>query len=106
MAIMQDDVATRLVRKLGLKQTPGKDVTKKFAERTRELQRGRGLTDSQAAIVAANGYFSLSLCLPNTTLWASRWKNFSPISRSRNPHAERMKWRGNGSALPCLRPDD
>jgi hypothetical protein len=42
---MQDDVANRLARKLGLQQTPGKDVTKKFAERTRELQRGRGLRD-------------------------------------------------------------
>jgi hypothetical protein len=51
---MQDDVANGLARKLGLNQTPGKDVTKKFAERTRELQRRRGLTDDQAAIVAAN----------------------------------------------------
>jgi hypothetical protein len=57
MAIMQDDVANRLARKLGLKQTPGNDVTKKFAERARELQRGRGLTDDQAAIVAANEIF-------------------------------------------------
>jgi len=35
MAIMQDDVANRFVRKLGLKQTPGKDVMKEFAERAR-----------------------------------------------------------------------
>jgi hypothetical protein len=63
MAIMQDDVSNRLARKLGLKQTPGKDVTKKFAERTRELQRGRGLTDSQAAIVAANEIFQSDFVL-------------------------------------------
>jgi predicted nuclease of restriction endonuclease-like RecB superfamily len=54
---MQDDVANRLAHKLGLQQTPGKDVTKKFAERTRELQHGRDLTDDQAAIVAANEIF-------------------------------------------------
>jgi hypothetical protein len=35
MAIMQQDVANRLVRKLGLKQTPGNDVMKEFAKRTR-----------------------------------------------------------------------
>ena len=63
MAIMQDDVANRLASKLGLRQTPGKDVTKKFAERTRELQRGRGLTDDQAAIVAANEIFQSEFVL-------------------------------------------
>jgi hypothetical protein len=60
---MQDDVANRLARKLGLNQTPGKDVTKKFAERTRELQRRRGLTDDRAAIVAANEIFQSDLVL-------------------------------------------
>ena len=49
MAIMQDDVANRLVRKLELKQTPGKDAMKEFVERTRALQ-GEGRTTDQAAI--------------------------------------------------------
>ena len=49
---MPDDVANRLVRKLGLKQTPGKDTMREFAERSRALQR-EGRTIEQAAMIAA-----------------------------------------------------
>jgi hypothetical protein len=50
------DVADRLTRKLGLKQTPGKDVMKAFAERVRALE-AQGHTADQAAIMAANDKF-------------------------------------------------
>jgi hypothetical protein len=49
-------VANRLTRKLGLKQTPGKDVMKAFVERARTLQ-GQGHTADRAAITAANEKF-------------------------------------------------
>jgi hypothetical protein len=49
-------VANRLTRKLGLKQTPGKDVMKAFVERARILQ-GQGHTADRAAITAANEKF-------------------------------------------------
>ena len=51
----KDDVATRLAHKLGLSQSPGADVMKKFANRTRELQQGR--TTDQAAMMAAHEIF-------------------------------------------------
>ena len=53
---MPDDVANRLVRKLGLKQTPGKDTMKEFAECSRALQHV-GRTIDQAAIIAAKEKF-------------------------------------------------
>ena len=53
---MPDDVANRVVRKLGLKQTPGKDIMKEFAERSRALQR-EGRTVDQAAMIAAKEKF-------------------------------------------------
>jgi hypothetical protein len=52
----QDDVASRLTRKLGLKQTPGRDAMKAFAERARALQR-QGHTPNRAAIIVANEKF-------------------------------------------------
>jgi hypothetical protein len=55
-AVMPDDVANRLVRKLGLKQTPGKDTMKEFAKRSRALQR-EGRTVDQAAMFAAKEKF-------------------------------------------------
>jgi hypothetical protein len=51
-----DDVGNRLVRKLGLKQTPGKGPINEFAKRTRELQ-NEGHTVDQAAIMAATEKF-------------------------------------------------
>jgi hypothetical protein len=56
VAIMQDDVANRLVRKLGLNTTQGKDAMKDFAKRTRALQ-GEGHPVDKAAIIAANEKF-------------------------------------------------
>jgi hypothetical protein len=53
---MPNDVANRLTRKLGLKQTPGKEAMKKFAKRARALQ-GEGRTVDQAAIMAAKEKF-------------------------------------------------
>jgi hypothetical protein len=50
------DVANRLVRKLGLKQTPGRDAMKGFAKRARALQ-DKGRTVDQAAIIAAKEKF-------------------------------------------------
>jgi hypothetical protein len=55
MVINKDGVATRLAQKLGLSQSPGKDVMKKFAARTRELLKGR--TIDQAAMMAAQEIF-------------------------------------------------
>jgi hypothetical protein len=52
----ETDVANRLVRYLGLLNTPGKDVMKKFDTRTRELQRA-GRTIDQAAMMAATEIF-------------------------------------------------
>jgi hypothetical protein len=49
---MPNDLANRLTRKLGLIQTPGKDVMKQFAKRARELQEQGGTVDP-AAIRAA-----------------------------------------------------
>ena len=53
---MANDVANKLTRKLGLKQTPGKDVMKQFAQRARELQE-QGNTVDQAAMKAAAEMF-------------------------------------------------
>jgi hypothetical protein len=49
-------VADRLTRKLGLIQTPSKDVMKAFAERVHTWQ-GQGHTADRAAIMAANEKF-------------------------------------------------
>ena len=53
---MSDGVATQLTRKLGLSQSPGADVMKTFAKRTRELQQ-QGRTADQAAMMAAHEIF-------------------------------------------------
>jgi hypothetical protein len=51
-----DAVASKLAHKLGLRQSPGKDVMQKFASRVRELQ-GQGRTVDQAAPMAAAEIF-------------------------------------------------
>jgi hypothetical protein len=51
------DIATRLARKLGLLQSPGKDTMKEFVRRLRELQTQQGLTLDQAAVGAAKEIF-------------------------------------------------
>jgi hypothetical protein len=53
----RDDVANRLARKLGLSQTPSKDVMLEFAKSTRALQ-GQGRTADQAAIIATTEKFA------------------------------------------------
>jgi hypothetical protein len=55
IAINKDGVAARLAQKLGLSQSPGKEVMQTFASRTRELLPGR--TVDQAAMMAANEIF-------------------------------------------------
>jgi hypothetical protein len=54
---MPNDVANRLVRKLGLLQTPSTERMKEFARRARELQ-DQGHTFDQAAIRAASEKFT------------------------------------------------
>jgi hypothetical protein len=54
---MRGDVTSRLVRKLGLKQSPGEDTMKDFANRARTLQ-AAGRTVEQAAIMAAKEKFA------------------------------------------------
>jgi hypothetical protein len=54
--VFENDVANRLVLKLGLSVTPSKDTMKKFAARTRELQ-GEVYTVDQAAMMAAKEIF-------------------------------------------------
>jgi hypothetical protein len=53
---MSNDVANKLTRKLGLKQTPGKDVMKEFAQRARAFL-AEGDTVDQAAMKAATAIF-------------------------------------------------
>jgi len=53
---MPDAVATRLVRKLGLLQSPSKDAMKAFRRRTRELE-PQCLSLDQAAMKAAGEIF-------------------------------------------------
>jgi hypothetical protein len=55
MIFERDDFANRLARKLGLQQTPGKDVMRKWAARIRELVAGN--TFDQAAMKAAAEIF-------------------------------------------------
>jgi hypothetical protein len=58
MTFKRDDVGSRLTHKLGLSQSPGKDVIKKFAARTRVLQQQQqGRTADQAAMMAASEIF-------------------------------------------------
>ena len=58
MTFNHDDVGSRLAHTLGLSQSPGKDVMKKFAARTRALQRQQeGRTLDQAAMMAAKDIF-------------------------------------------------
>jgi hypothetical protein len=52
-----DNIGSRLAHKLGLSQSPGEDVMKKFVQRVRELQRQPGPTLDQAAMMAANETF-------------------------------------------------
>jgi hypothetical protein len=54
----RDNVPTRLSHKLGLSQSPGTPVMKRFATRTRELhQQQQGRTLDQAAMMAAHESF-------------------------------------------------
>jgi hypothetical protein len=57
MTLNRDDVGSRLAHTLGLSQSPGKDVMKKFATRTRALQQQQGRTLDQAAMMAAKEIF-------------------------------------------------
>jgi len=84
--INKDGVATRLAQKLGLSQSPGKDVMQKFAARTRELLPGR--TVDQAAMAAAQEIFrpnsSRTFTRGVTTQWTRCfWKSISCNSRRR-----------------------
>jgi hypothetical protein len=53
---MKSDIATRLVRKLNLLQSPGEGTMQAFAKRVRELHRDGHNVDA-AAIVAAKEKF-------------------------------------------------
>jgi hypothetical protein len=57
MTLNRDDVGSRLAHTLGLSQSPGKDVMKKFATRTRALRQQQGRTLDQAAMMAAKEIF-------------------------------------------------
>jgi len=58
MTFNHDDVGSRLAHKLSLSQSPGKDVMKKFAARTRALHpQQQGRTLDQAAMMAAKEIF-------------------------------------------------
>jgi hypothetical protein len=57
MAFNRDDIGSRLAHKLGLSQSPGKDVMKKFAARTRTLQQEQQGTLDQMAMMAAREIF-------------------------------------------------
>ena len=54
--VFEQDVASRFVRKLGLRQSRSKDEMKKFAARTREWE-GDGNNVDQAAMKAAKDMF-------------------------------------------------
>jgi hypothetical protein len=58
MVFNRDDIGSRLAHKLGLSQSPGNDVMKKFAARTHALQQQQqGRTLDQAAMMAAKEIF-------------------------------------------------